>query len=35
MRTDDPSRWTRERLIYLTLGVIICLVGVALILASR
>jgi hypothetical protein len=35
MRTDDTSRWTRERLIYLTVGVIICVVGVALILSSR
>jgi len=35
MNADDPSRWTRERLIYLTVGVVICLVGVALILASR
>jgi hypothetical protein len=33
MRTDGPPRWTRERLLYLTVGVIICVVGVALILA--
>jgi hypothetical protein len=32
MRTDGVSRWTRERLIYLTVGVIICVVGVVLIL---
>jgi hypothetical protein len=32
MRTDGPSRWTRERLLYLTVGVIICVVGVALII---
>jgi hypothetical protein len=34
MRTDGPSTWTRERLIYLTIGVIIVLVGLALILTS-
>jgi hypothetical protein len=33
MRTDGPPQWTRERLLYLTVGVIICVVGVALILA--
>jgi hypothetical protein len=32
MRSDGPSRWTRERLLYLTVGVIICVVGLALIL---
>jgi hypothetical protein len=32
MRTDGPSRWSRERLLYLTVGVIICVVGVTLIL---
>lgn len=33
MRTEGSPRWTRERLLYLTVGVIICVVGVALILA--
>lgn len=32
MPADHPTRWTRERLLYLTAGLIICLVGVALIL---
>jgi hypothetical protein len=35
MRSDDPSRWTRERLLYLTAGVIVCAVGLVLIFASR
>jgi hypothetical protein len=35
MGANDPSRWTRERLLYLAVGVVICVVGVALILASR
>ncbi len=35
MRTDGSSRWTRDRLLYLTIGLIICGVGVALILTSR
>jgi hypothetical protein len=34
MRTDGPSTWTRERLLYLSIGLIICAVGVALILSS-
>jgi hypothetical protein len=32
MRTDGSSSWTRERLLYLTVGVVICVVGVVLIL---
>jgi hypothetical protein len=32
MRTDGQARWSRERLLYLTVGVIICVVGVVLIL---
>jgi hypothetical protein len=32
MRTDGSSPWTRERLLYLTVGVVICVVGVVLIL---
>jgi hypothetical protein len=35
MRTDGPSTWTRERLLYLTIGLIICAVGLTLILTSH
>ena len=31
MRTDGSSQWTRERLLYLTVGVVICVVGIVLI----
>jgi hypothetical protein len=34
MRPDDPPRWTRGRLMYLAVGVIISAVGVILILTS-
>lgn len=34
MRTDGPPRWSRERLLYLTVGIVICAVGLVLIFGT-
>lgn len=35
MPNDGPPRWSRERLLYLTAGVIFCVVAVVLMLVDR
>jgi hypothetical protein len=35
MPTDNPSGWSRERKIYLAVGLIIILFGVVMILVTR
>ncbi|MCU1574508.1 MAG: hypothetical protein JWO93_2590 [Micrococcaceae bacterium] len=32
---QQPAKWNRGRLLYLALGVVICIVGVVLIATSR